>query len=124
MEGISSPSENDICLVYSKIQQHPEETSSFTKVIIRHEVSFDEAVTSGGMMEFGTSDFNSRLSVSVGTNYANIMYDDMNTQTYQNYQYSTTDGKTFILQDYDADIELEFNSPMQKIGRASCRERV
>lgn len=32
MEGISSPSENDICLVYSKIQQHPEETSSFTSV--------------------------------------------------------------------------------------------
>lgn len=124
MEGIESPSENDICLVYSKIQQHPEETSSFTKVIIRHEVSFEEAVTSGGMMEFGTSDFNSRLSVSVGTNYASIMYDNMSTQEYQHYSYQTTDGKTFILQDYAEDIELEFNSPMQNMMEynAMCSE--
>lgn len=124
MEGISSPSENDICLVYSKIQQHPEETSSFTKVIIRHEVSFDEAVTSGGMMEFGTSDFNSRLSISVGTNYASIMYDNMSTQEYQHYLYQTTDGKTFILQDYAEDIELEFDTPMQNMMEynATCSE--
>ena len=124
MEGISSPSENDICLVYSKIQQHPEETSSFTKVIIRHEVSFEEAVTSGGMMEFGTSDFNSRLSVSVGTNYASIMYDNMSTQEYQHYSYQTTDGKTFILQDYAEDIELEFDTPMQNMMEynATCSE--
>lgn len=124
MEGISSPSENDICLVYSKIQQHPEETSSFTKVIIRHEVSFEEAVTSGGMMEFGMSDFNSRLSVSVGTNYASIMYDNMSTQEYQHYSYQTTDGKTFILQDYAEDIELEFDTPMQNMMEynATCSE--
>lgn len=124
MEGISSPSENDICLVYSKIQQHPEESSQFSKAIIRHEVILDEAITSGNMMEFGTSDFNSRLSVNVGTNYASIMYQDMNTQTYQDYSYSTTDGKTFTLQDYDSDIKLEFSGPMQNMMEysATCAE--
>lgn len=111
MEAIDSPSEGDICLVYTKEQIHPLETSKFTKAIIRHTVTFE--TNEPGMSEFSSEDFNERLSVRVGTNYASVSY--MTRDDYQDYSYDTTDGLTFTLNDYTEDVVLEFNSPLSNM---------
>lgn len=116
MEGIESPSEGDICLVYTKKQIHPLETSKFTKAIIRHTVTFE--TNEPGRSEFSSEDFNERLSVRVGTNYASINY--MTRDDYQDYSYGTTDGLTFTLNNYTEDVVLEFNSPLSNMMEYSA----
>lgn len=116
MEAIESPSEGDICLVYTKKQIHPLETSKFTKAIIRHTVTFE--TNEPGMSEFSSEDFNERLSVRVGTNYASVSY--MTRDDYQDYSYNTTDGLTFTLNDYTEDVVLEFNSPLSNMMEYSA----
>lgn len=120
MEAIDSPSEGDICLVYTKKQIHPLETSKFTKAIIRHTVTFE--TNEPGMSEFSSEDFNERLSVRVGTNYASVSY--MTRDDYQDYSYDTTDGLTFTLNGYTEDVVLEFNSPLSNMMEYStaCAE--
>lgn len=116
MEAIDSPSEGDICLVYTKKQIHPLETSKFTKAIIRHTVTFE--TNEPGRSEFSSEDFNERLSVRVGTNYASINY--MTRDDYQDYSYGTTDGLTFTLNNYTEDVVLEFNSPLSNMMEYSA----
>lgn len=116
MEAIGSPNEGDICLVYTKKQIHPLETSKFTKAIIRHTVTFE--TNEPGMSEFSSEDFNERLSVHVGTNFASISY--MTRDDYQDYFYDTTDGLTFTLNDYTEDVVLEFNSPLSNMMEYSA----
>lgn len=111
MEGIENPKENDICLVYTKEQIHPLETSKFAKAIIRHTVTFE--ANEPGMSEFSSEDFNERLSVRVGTNYASVSY--MTRDGHQDYSYDTSDGLTFTLNDYTEDVVLEFNSPLSNM---------
>lgn len=120
MEAIDSPSEGDICLVYTKKQIHPLETSKFTKAIIRHTVTFE--TNEPGMSEFSSEDFNERLSVRVGTNYASVSY--MTRDDYQDYSYDTTDGLTFTLNGYTENVVLEFNSPLSNMMEYStaCAE--
>lgn len=116
MEAIDSPNEGDICLVYTKKQIHPLETSKFTKAIIRHTVTFE--ANEPGMSEFSSEDFNERLSVHVGTNFASISY--MTRDDYQDYFYDTADGLTFTLNDYTEDVVLEFNSPLSNMMEYSA----
>ena len=111
MNELTTMKEGDMCLVYNIIQAHPTSDSVLNNATFLNTVVFDSSITDYASLMYRSEDMNEELMIDLNPSQANVTYYNMNTSDNIRYTYSTTDAKTYTLEESES-TTINFSSPM------------